>query len=165
MQLRQQFGHAPLRYARGADAEQRVDAQVLCAQHGRFVGEGDLRRARALQRGAGVGRQAILVAQPRHHGVHAPLAQVQGGFQPVAAVVAGAAGDPDRARMRRQCQRQPRRGQAGALHQRVRRQRGLGRGLDAARGGQVEQRGGAVERQQVGHGPLWVERAGMELMN
>jgi hypothetical protein len=52
----------------------------------------------------------------------APLRQVQGGFESVAAVVARPAGDPDVPRVRRDGERQACGGQAGPLHQRVRRQ-------------------------------------------
>ena len=77
----------------------------------------------------------------------------------VAAVVAGAAGNPDSARVGCQRQRQPRRGQAGALHQGVGWQARLGRRLDVARGGDVEQRGRAAERQRARHAADYGSRA------
>ena len=64
---------------------------------------------------------------------------MHGGLQPVAAVVALPTGQPYLARMRRHRQRELRHGQAGALHEQVRRPRGLGVGFQCAGGGNVVQ--------------------------
>jgi hypothetical protein len=155
----QPLGHAALRRAHGADAQQGVDGQVVRPEFDRgLIGKPHPRVAGPLQRRARVRRQPCLLAQPGHHRAQAPVLQVHGRLQPVAPVVARAAGDPHGARVRCQCQRQPRRGQAGALHQGVRGQGGLRRRLDAPGGGQVEQRDGAIQRQQVRHGSLCVSR-------
>ena len=119
---------------------------------GRCIGKAHAGVAGALPGGVGIGRRAGRLAQPGHDRVQAPGVQVHGAFQPVAAVVAGAAGDPHAARVRADGQRQPRHGQAGALHQRVRGQCGRSGLLDAAGGGGVVQRGGALGGDGRRHG-------------
>ena len=141
MHVRQPAGHAPFGRAGSAYAQQRVHAQVLRAQPGRrLIRKEHASGARALQRAARIGRQALFFAQPAHHRAHAPGVQMHGGFQPVAAVIARAASQPDHARMRRQRQRQPRGSQPRALHERVRRKDLHGRMLHPARGSHAVKR-------------------------
>ena len=122
---------------RKAYAQQCVNAQVLRAQLWRLAGKVHAGVQRALPGLARVGGQRGRCAQPGDDDRMAGAVQQHGCLQPVAAVVAAAAGDPDAARMWRQGQRQARRGAAGALHQGVLGQ-GRGRGgLDAARGRRV----------------------------
>ena len=66
--------------------------------------------------------------------------QLQRGFKTIAAVVAGAAGDPDVLCVRRQRQGQAGCRQPSPLHEAVFWQIGLGLRLDQPRGGDVEKR-------------------------
>ena len=131
-------GHATVGLAHlGADAQQGIDAQIK--RVGRRLREGDASLQRALVRRSSICWRRVCAAEPGEHRLLAPALQVHGGFQPVAAVVAGAAGDPDALGVRRQGERQLRHGQPGAGNQAVSGQGGLCRLLHGACGRHVEQ--------------------------
>ena len=138
----------PLRHlarwgAGAAQAQQGVDGEVGGGQGvGRFSLQHHAGLLRTGQRSTGIGGCRLCVAEPGHPHCFAPAVQVQGSLQPVAAVVAGAAGHPDGACMGRHRQRQPRHGQAGALHQGVLWQAVQGEPFDLAAGLGVPQRPG-----------------------
>ena len=139
--LLHQRAAGPVRLQRRAYAEQGVNADIKILR--RFAEHSHARIQCPLARGLGVGRQGAFSggrAGPGKADFFAPLVQMQRRFKAVAAVVAGAAGNPDMPRVGRERQRQPGHGQTGALHQRVRRQRSGGVLLDVAGGSNAVKR-------------------------
>jgi hypothetical protein len=142
-------GHRTVGRTTGADAQQGIDGQVV--GRWRLAGERDAGVPGALVRRLRVRRQARFVAAERHDGGKAAPLQFGGGLETIAAVVAGAASDPDHAGMRCDRHREARHRLAGTLHQRVggraaaaplrsaawprRRTGGTGGGRDALHGG------------------------------
>ena len=120
--------------------QQGVNAQVLWAQCGGVFDQRNAGLLCALPRLACIGRAVFRITQPGHGHVHALAVQVHGGLQAIAAVVAGATGNPDGARVRCQRPGQLRHSQARALHQGVRGQRGSSVVLDALGGRRIKQR-------------------------
>ena len=112
--------------ASSADAEQGIDGQVVVARAASARTRTPA-SARALQRSARHPAAGLPRRREGDDGVEPAPLQLRRRLEAVAAVVAGPAGDPDRAGMRRQCHGEPRDRQAGALHQRVRRQARCGR--------------------------------------
>ena len=109
------------------------------------------------QRLARIVGQALRIAEQRGLTSTPARCRWRGRDQPVAAVVAGPAGDPDAPRMRRHGQRQARDGQAGALHQRVRRVLAPAPRLRCARG--RLRRAAAPARRRAGCGSVGRGRA------
>ena len=121
-------GRNPLRHAafrlpggrRCANAQQGVYAHIKLFR--RRIGKAHACIQRALARRRRISRCRGRCAEPGQHDLLAPALQVYCSFQPIAAVVAWAARNPDASGVRRDGQRQPGNRPARALHQRVGRQ-------------------------------------------
>ncbi|NHH79367.1 hypothetical protein DRA46_01434 [Burkholderia gladioli] len=149
---RQQLGerregarHGP----RQADPEQAVDAPAIGVERGGRLGrDRHAGLARERQRPARV--LGFRLDRQTDLDLHAEPQQLDGRDQRVAAVVAGARREPDRARLAFAALGQPARGGgAGTRHQRMRRQRGGGLGFGRAQVGDAGQRQGQVGERGV----------------
>ena len=135
------------------NAKQSVNRKIILRRW--FSSEGHTSLTCSLQRQQGIGGAVGFVPQPSHHRVAPPQFQMQGRFQAVAAVVARAASQPNRLRVRGDGTGQLCHGQTSALHQGVRVKLRRCSLLDTSRGGYAVQRvaGRAMEAKER-HGQL-----------